>query len=132
MSAFPFASVCDTCNHCICTTCDLHMESSFGGPFFCERQNIIDGKKEFCPGHERKTRTTDEEIIAIHRSIIRIEEKVDRLILIERTLRKEKSVQREDEMNQKLQLRTQRLEKDNLALRTMLAKALELLSGDDE
>lgn len=127
-----------TIQHDICATCNLHKCSPFSG---CLDAIGDDGhgyckctRSAPCPFYSVDLRASSSsssgDLHAIHASIARIEEKVDRLHLLERTLRREKSTQPEGEVNQKTQLREKRLEKDNLLLRTMLADALKLLSDE--
>lgn len=128
-----------TTQHDICATCNLHKCSPFSG---CLAAGGNDTRGVCgCKGSPYLTASpfsssspfdssSSEYLHAIRTSIARIEEKVDRLHLLERTLRREKSTQPEGEVNQKTQLREKRLEKDNLLLRTMLADALKLLSDE--
>lgn len=109
----------------ICVTCNLHKCSPF-----CLCIADIDPQYEKCTCPPQTFSSPSDDLHAIHASIARIEEKVDGLLRLERTHRREKSTQPEGEVNQKTQLREKRLEKDNLLLRTMLADALKLLSDE--
>lgn len=159
MSSTFVLPICTTCSQRVCQSCTLHRNKSpfgaqtcvdnpeqkwcaCGGPGWTWGDVAHPGANPFGVPYDEyaesirkgeasnSSSSPSNDLHAIHASIARIEEKVDRLHLLERTLRREKSTQPEGEVNQKTQLREKRLEKDNLLLRTMLADALKLLSDE--